>query len=155
MTRTKVQIEKETKKAYLVADSEGRKGWIQKRWLDSGSTVNSKTFDRAVENYNQNQAAYEQGRQWSNDYHSIIEFAKETEKAVAVKIWLDFCDVEKTIEKLLWVPKSIIRDNAVPGWFLLKKFNEILDEYRMDFSRYGSVIIDSVDVADCEDCYAI
>jgi len=149
MERVKVKIERETKKAYLIAAG-NHKGWIQKRWLRSDSTVSVKTFENAVKNYNEQESSRKEAKQFANEYHKILGIEKETEKAIAVKLVLDFCDVEKTQNKLLWIPKSLIKDGAVQGWYVTKKMQEILDEYRMDFSRYGSVIIDSVAVADFE-----
>jgi len=154
MKRTKIQIERQTKKAFLISDGNGRKGWIQKRWMDADGTVAEKTLARADENYRQHQAAYAEAKEHANSYHKIINQVRETEKAIAVKVVLEFCDVEKIYSKLIWIPKSLLKDNTVPGWFVNKKLNELLEEYRMDFSRYGSVIIDSVGVADYDDrCY--
>ena len=148
MTRTKVRIEKETKKACLVADDEGRKGWIQKRWLGDDSTVNSKTFEKAVDNYNQRQADYEEGKKWANDFHKVIEIAKETEKAIAVKAYFDAYNIERDITRLIWIPKSLMKDGCVPGWFIAKKITELEEEFYLEHNT--GMILMSVDVEDCE-----
>jgi len=154
MERIKVEITKETKKAYIVQDAAGRQGWIQRRWLGADSTVAAKTFEKAVTYIAEQQQARAEAKDHANAFHQITKIIKETEKAVAVEAVLDFCDVEKTVEKMLWIPKSLIKSNAVPGWFVVKKIDELLGYYRENFNRYGSVILDSVGVADFEDCFA-
>jgi len=155
MKRTKVTIEKETKKAYLIKDAAGSLGWIQKRWLAADSTVSAKTFERAAADYTERQIAYKEGKIWNDSYHTIITIAKETEKAIAVNVTLDFCDAERNQNKLMWIPKSLVKENGVPGWFIMRKLQDILSEYRQDFSRYGSVIIGSIDIEDCEHLYRL
>jgi len=155
MKRTKVQIEKETKKAYLVIDANGRKGWIQRRWLGADNTVAEKTLAKANDNYKANQAAYAEAKNHSESLHAITKIVRETERALAVEVILEFCDVEKMADKMIWIPKSLVKDNSVPGWFVIKKLNELLEEYRMDFSRFGSVMIDSVGVKGFDSCFAM
>ena len=155
MKRTKVQIEKQTKKAYLIFDESGRRGWIQKRWLAADNTVAEKTLAKAEENYKARQTAYAEAKVHSESLHAITKTVRETEKALAVEVTLEFCDVEKIADKMIWIPKSLVKNNSVPGWFVSKKLNELLEEYRMNFSRYGSVIIDSVGVADFDNCFAM
>jgi len=148
MKRTKVQIEKETKKAYLVTNNAGRKGWIQKRWLDEGSTVNSKTFEKAVENYNQRQADYEEGKKWADDFHKVLEIAKETEKAIAVNAHFDAYNIERDITRLVWIPKSLMKAGCVPGWFIAKKISEIEEEFYLQNNT--GIMLMSIEIEDCE-----
>lgn len=155
MKRTKVQIERQTQKAYLVSDNSGRRGWIQKRWLSADNTVAEKTLVKADENCRARQAAYSEAKVHSESLHAITKKVRETEKALAVEVILEFCDVEKIVDKMIWIPKSLVKDNSVPGWFVIKKLNELLEEYRMNFSRFGSVMIDSVGVADFDSCFAM
>ena len=72
MKRTKVKIEKETKKAYLIVDGEGRKGWIQKRWLSDESTVNPKTFEKSVKEFASRQKASDDYHAWANSNHKVV-----------------------------------------------------------------------------------
>ena len=148
MKRTKVQIEKETKKAYLVIDSEGRKGWIQKRWLAADSTVSQTTFEKAVGFIKERQASESEAKEWSNSYHKILEVKRETEKAVAVEVNFDAYNLERDFSRLIWIPKSLIKDMAVQGWFLAKKIHEEAEELT-ERIRTG-VHCDYIPVADCE-----
>lgn len=148
MKRTKVQIERETKKAYLVFDGTGRKGWIQKRWLGGDNTVAEKTMAKADEKYKEHQAAYAEAKEWSNEYHRIISVEKETEKAVAVKAVFDAYNLERDFDQFIWIPKSLIKDMAVQGWFVAKKIREVSEELT-ERIRTG-VLCEYVAVADCE-----
>lgn len=153
--RIKVEVEKSTPKAHLVKDAAGRTGWIQKRWLKDDFTISATTFEKAVAYIAEKAAVREAAKQFNDAYHTLAKVVKETEKAVAVEAVLDFCDVEKYSHKMLWIPKSLIKNGAVQGWFVIKKIEELLDEYREDFSRYGSVIMDSVGVEDFDFCYRL
>ena len=148
MKRTKVQIEHETKKAYLIVDSEGRKGWIQKRWLGVDGTVAEKTIAKAAENFQQRQAAEEEAKEWANSYHRIIKIERETEKALAIKVNFDAYNLERDFGRLIWIPKSLIKNMAVQGWFLAKKIREAAEELTEQI-RTG-VLCDYVPVEDCD-----
>jgi len=146
--RLKVEIEKSTAKAHLIKDSEGRIGWIQKRWLAEDSTVSVKTFEKAVSNYKERAEIRSEAREWSNARHKIIEIAKETAKAIAVKASFDAYDVERTVHRLVWIPKSLIKNGAVPGWWMAKKIDELKHEF---YDRYQTgVVLNYVRVEDCD-----
>ncbi len=49
---------------------------------------------------------------------------KETEKAVAVKGWCRSIFSDKSWEISVWIPKSIIKNDIIPDWFLDKKNQE-------------------------------
>ena len=56
---------------------------------------------------------------------SALVIVKETEKAVAIKGWCNSIFSErKTWEVSIWIPKSIIKNDIIPDWFMEKKFNE-------------------------------
>jgi len=149
MKRTKVQIEKQTKRAYLICDESGRKGWIQKRWLAADKTVSEKTMTKADENYKEQQAGYAEAKQWQNAYHVIKEIARQTDKAIAVNLVLYVPNIEKWFDRLLWIPKSLIKNQAVQGWFVIKKIREQIEELK-ERVRTGAML-DSVDITDCDD----
>ena len=50
-----------------------------------------------------------------------IKIVSETEKAVSVEILIDFCDHEKTVGHLVWLPKSQLVNKQAPGWLLSSK----------------------------------
>ena len=51
-----------------------------------------------------------------------VEVVKETEKAVAYEETRETFSGNKT--ELIWVPKSIIKDNIIPFWFLQKQMGK-------------------------------
>lgn len=53
-----------------------------------------------------------------------LVIVKETEKAVAVKGWCRTIFSDKSWVVSVWIPKSIIRNNIIPDWFLDKKYQE-------------------------------
>lgn len=149
MKRTKVHIEHETQKAYLVTDSAGRKGWIQKRWMADDFTVSKKTMAKAAENFHQRQAAEDEAKEWANSYHRIIKVEKETEKALAIKVNFDAYNLERNFGQLIWIPKSLIKDMAVQGWFLAKKIREAAEE--LTERIHTGALCDYVPVDGCDD----
>ncbi len=50
---------------------------------------------------------------------------RETEKAVELEMVLDFYDVEKTVSRKVWIPKSQIRDGKVTAWILAAKTEDV------------------------------
>lgn len=136
--RMAVTVEKETKKALLVA-ADGRRGWIQKRWMSADGTVSETTFTKAYESYEARQAAYKEAADFKSGYHEI-EIERETEKAVAVKVCFDAYNVERDVVRLAWIPKSLLRDGKAPGWVLLDRANKIEEELK----RYGGVACESI-----------
>lgn len=62
-------------------------------------------------------------------YFQIPKIEKETEKAVAFNIEIELCNLERTVQRLCWIPKSMIKNGAVPGWLLEKKGIEIITSY--------------------------
>lgn len=148
MERIKIQIEHETKKAYLITDSKGRKGWIQKKWMAADGTVAEKTMAKASGTFMERKAAEDEAKEWANTYHRIIKIEKETEKAVAIKVNYDAYNLERNFSRLIWIPKSLIKDMAVQGWFLTKKIREAADELA-DQIRAG-ILCDYVPIENCE-----
>ena len=146
--KIKVEIEKSTAKAHLIKDAEGRVGWIRKRWLSADSTVSVKTLEKAVVNYKERQDIRAEAKEWSTACHRIVEIAKETVKAVAVNAVFDAYNIERTIYRLLWIPKSLIKNGGVPGWFIAKKVNELEHEF---YDRHQTgMMLDYVGIENCE-----
>jgi len=151
MKRIKVQIEKSTKKAHLITSEDGRRGWIQQRWLRADSTVSKKVLDKAVVNFKERQAAHAEATEWADSYHRILEVARETEKAVAVKANFDAYNLERDFQHLVWIPKSLLHGLAVPGWFIIKKVRQITEELYEEL--HTGVRCDYIAVEDCDRLY--
>jgi len=147
MKRLTVKIEHETKKAYLVIDEKGRKGWIQKRWLKNNA-VTEKTMQKAANNYKERQTVKAEAQQWSNSYHVILSIAKETAKAIAVQANFDAYNLERDFTRYLWIPKSLLKNMAVPGWFIAKKVREVAAELEDEICT--GVMCDYIAVENCE-----
>lgn len=131
-TKINVTVIRETAKALLVADQAGREGWIQRRWCADGM-VSAATFEKAVEHAAERKesAAREvefakAAREFANSDHAV-PVVKETEKAVACEIAVEFAGDEET--KLVWFPKSAIGGAEgvalIPGWLLNAKIEEL------------------------------
>jgi len=65
-----------------------------------------------------------------------MKFFKETEKAVLVKMVIDYYLVERTAEKMVWIPKSQMHDGKLTGW--------IADTKLADYAR-GEAFADFFD----------
>ena len=59
---------------------------------------------------------------------SGFEVLRETAKAVCVKGFLICTSTDQTRRANIWVPKSLITDGAIAGWFFNKKVNELKSE---------------------------
>lgn len=70
----------------------------------------------------------EESKIFRNGYHTLENLVRETEKAAAISISFETVHTEKIIRRLLWLPKSLLKDARAPGWFLLKKVDEIAEE---------------------------
>ena len=65
-----------------------------------------------------------------------MKYFKETEKAVMVKMVIDYYLVERTAEKMVWIPKSQMHDGKLTGW--------IADTKLADYAR-GEAFADFFD----------
>lgn len=134
MSRTKVQIVKETPKAFLVTDG-ARQGWIQRRWLRADSTVAEATFARAAQAFAGREAEQEAEREFRNSYHAV-RVVREAERAIAAEVVLSDCAHEQFVRRLVWFPKSQVRNgNQVPGWLIRAKLRE-LEEANSEFGAF-------------------
>lgn len=132
-----VKVLRSTEKAHLIQDEQGREGWIQKRWLGDGNTVKQETFDKAVESNKQRAENRGQEREAAKKEHEFraathrVRVAKETEKAVAVKVVIEMAGIEQ--EKLVWFPKSAIDGGGgvaeIPGWMIRDREEKAIDDY--------------------------
>lgn len=127
---TSVEVVRSTDKAHLVRDAEGREAWIQKRWLRADGTVNSATFSRqAAEKATRLADKAAKGaadRAFKNDLHPVMA-ARESEKAIAVEArWENFAS-DQSGKRLVWFPKSQVKDGKVPGWLIQAKAKEMRD----------------------------
>lgn len=133
--RVKVEVVKETDKALLIQDKDGREGWIQKRWRREDGTVSTETFDKSHQEFKARKESRAAGVAWRNSFHQVA-IARETEKAVAVEADVEIANLEKSTRRTLWIPKSVMKDGGVPGWILDKKVQEMKSEF-----PYGAGVI--------------
>ena len=124
----KVEVKHQTRKAYLVADADGRQGWIQARSMKSDGTVNADTFEKAATEFAAREASKQAAAAWQNDFHEVRADV-ETEKAFGTKVTFLSGDCEQEVARTLWFPKSVCRGFAVPGWMLEKKVEETLRSF--------------------------
>ena len=125
-----MEIVKETKKALMI-EVEGLKFWIQRRWLRSDGSLTpagEKARQKALE------AAAERAK---GEKYYAVAIARETAKAVAVQVELDAYTLERDMRRLVWFPKSVMRDNRVPAWLLHRK----LDELTLEGQRFGGWLV--------------
>lgn len=132
-----VTIVKSTVKAHLVQNAAGQQAWIQARWLKADGTVSDSTFIKGALKIQVKKDQDEALKAFKNEFHAI-QVARESEKAVAITVRIDLCDIERDITRLVWLPKSQLKDGAAPGWLLLAKRAELRDELR----NAGSAIIE-------------
>lgn len=113
----------------LVSDGT-RKGWIQGRWFtptesDTIGVVSTKTFERAAREFAEREAARNEAREAREAFYRI-PVVRETDKAVAAPVGFENVFTEWSGEKMIWFPKSVLRDGAAPGWMILQKLRELL-----------------------------
>lgn len=72
----------------------------------------------------------------------MFKAIKETEKAVQVRAVFDLYDVEKTITRMMWLPKSQIRDGRPTAWILERKREDLALEAPL---HAGGCMIDFYD----------
>ena len=147
LKRITVEIKHETRKAYLIKDDAGRQGWIQKRWMKDDHTVAVKTFEKAVESFVASKKFDSEYREYRNSFHALGQPKRETEKAVAFEVVLDYYDVEKTRTTLVWFPKSQGKNGtgewSMKGWLIDAKIEELGsgDEYGRNL---GGIAVESI-----------
>lgn len=126
--RKKVEIVRETEKAVLVKDKSGKEGWLQKRWLRPDGTVSKDTFDKATSELKARNEEFQSARDFKNGFHEY-GFVKETEKAVGLEVVGEIPNLETSFKRIIWIPKSVMRDGKVPGWIIEKKIAEMKDAF--------------------------
>lgn len=148
--KVKVEIVKSTEKAHLVKSEDGRECWIQKRWLSADSMVNETTFNRGAVSIEERaaeaerrKAATEAARNFKNDLHPVA-VARESEKAIACEAeWSVAANDDFGGKRLVWFPKSQVKDNCVPGWLILAKARE-LAEAVIGGQNHFSVVVNNI-----------
>lgn len=128
-TSIAVSIIDETAKALKVQAADGRSGWIQRRWLRADGTVSADTFLKAAASTEQVRQASIARAEFKDGLHSFAA-ARETERAVAVQVEIDYIDVERDGRSLVWFPKSQVTNGCLPGWLINAKKRELMDTLR-------------------------
>ena len=97
-------------------------------WLPKSQIKKDGNFSKKGVEFFENAKFENERKNGETDITSAI--VSETEKAVKLKIEVEFCDIE--IEKTLnfFCPKSLIKNGKVANWFFFKKIEEIAQEVR-------------------------
>lgn len=128
-----VDVIKETEKAYLVQDKGGRQGWIQKRWLSDGF-VKADTFNKAATEIEERKSAKQELKDFDNSYFEL-PIERESEKAIGINVrWTEEI-TDQSGNRMMWFPKSQVRNGGVPGWMIRKKIVELRETIT---SQYGA-----------------
>lgn len=121
----KVEIVRETTKAKLVA-FESQQVWVQNRSFKDGF-VKKELFAKKVQEtaqYNKDKEAYKEFMSAPIPMEKLV-VVKETDKAVCIRINVDFCDIEKDKSLDLWFPKSWTLNRSTINRKAEEKINEI------------------------------
>jgi SH3-like domain-containing protein len=147
MNKTNVEIVKETAKAKLVQDSEGRQGWVMNKSYSDG-LVNSKTFEKSVEKMAGFKSLVEEKKEADKSFAPIIEIKKSTDKAVCLSAFWEEEITDQTGYRDIWIPKSLLNEHeAVPVWFLRKKATELREALTKQRGAYFTVHVCGVEFA--------
>lgn len=144
MTTIKVEIVKSTAKAHLV-ESDGRKAWIQKRWLREDGTVNAKTFERQAAEQNALEKVKKADQEFKSSLHELGPVERETEKAIAIKAYWHEEHTDQAGSCLAWLPKSQIQGGQAPGWLLNAKARELPSRITNSQGAYFNIRLAGID----------
>ncbi|GIV35416.1 MAG: hypothetical protein KatS3mg031_2951 [Chitinophagales bacterium] len=146
------QIKKETAKALLLVNNEGKEFWIQKRWMrDDGSlTAAGLKAEETAKTPEEKKAEWVQSNYITIPDNVIVE---EREKAIKIAVRVSAEVAPKggfvsslvrsiSTETMMWLPKAVVRNGLAPKDFLNKKAIEFAE--RKFFS--GQVLSVSVRV---------
>lgn len=133
-SRIVVTVERESAKgALLVKDAEGRLAWVQGRSYKDGE-VNAQLFEKHVQARtdwaDNKKAAEESAKAFRDDFHEVV-VSWESEKAIGLDGWFAYTsDPDTGKVGRIFVPKSVMRDGKVPGWILIAKVKDKLQEFQ-------------------------
>lgn len=155
--RVDVSVVKETAKAALIKDEQGREGWVQKRWLKDGH-VSESVLEKAVASNEERKRSYERQRAWKNTPQPATrEPDRETAKAIGYQLEVEIPSSASSLQgyttkRMAWFPKSQAKKIdgkwAIPGWLIDARENDIAQEvaepYQSD-TRFMDVFGDLFD----------
>ena len=133
--RVAVEIVRSTARAHLVKSADGREAWIQARWLKNGS-VAAETFNRQAAEMASRARDLATRKEWKNAFHNIGAPVRETEKAVAIEARWHEPNTDQSGKRLVWFPKSQIKDGAVPGWLIEAKARELREAISRQYAAF-------------------
>jgi hypothetical protein len=142
--RTTVEIVRETKKAKLVKCG-GKQAWLPNRWIRKDLTVKTETFENSAVEFARTETARNEVSEFKNGMHDVGSVERETTKAVAVKATIYEECTDQQITRLVWFPKSQIKNDQAPGWLFLAKVNDLLEQVSMPAGGAYTVTISGMD----------
>jgi hypothetical protein len=113
-----MKIIKETTKAKLI-ELDNIQFWVKNSWLKSDGTLTPAGF----KSYEEAKADYD----YYSNYNALNHFEKlrETEKAILVNVQIELCNIEKVVDRDMWLPKSMVTNYK----FVMNKINELFDTF--------------------------
>lgn len=123
-----VTVERESEKGALLVTDGARRGWVMPRSYSNGQ-VNDSTFAKACAEFESRQSSRTFVREGYYRFADAIVL-RETEKAVAVRVPVELCNLEVDREETMWLPKSQIRNgNEIPAWLISRKVEEMQAQF--------------------------
>lgn len=104
--------------------------WIQRRWFDAdSSTITAAVAEAAVAEHAawraEQRADRDAEREFREGYHALPTPARETERALGFRVGVAVASSLATT-RMIWIPRSVLRDGMAPGWILIAKVSEII-----------------------------
>lgn len=142
--RTTIEIIRETKKAKLVKCGD-KQGWMPTRWVRDDLTVKTETFEKSAIEFARTETARNEAREFKNGMHDLLTIERENDKAVAINVSIYEECTDQQINRLVWFPKSQIKNNQAPGWLFIAKVNDLMERVRMPSGGAYTVSIAGMD----------
>lgn len=133
MSKVSVKIVHETKKAKLIQDEAGRKCWVQNKSYKDG-LVNEAVIAKNSIEFAYKEKIAQEDKDFKNNQQEI-DVVWENEKCVATDVEAEFVQASSMYHvkrQRLFFPKKLAQKTnigwTVPGWLLIAKINDKLDE---------------------------
>jgi hypothetical protein len=128
--RTTIEIIRDTEKAKLVKCGD-KQAWLPHRWVRDDLTVKTETFEKSAIEFARTETARNEAQEFKNGMHDLLTIERENDKAVAINASIYEECTDQQITRLVWFPKSQVKNNQAPGWLFLAKANDLRERVRM------------------------
>lgn len=116
------EILAETAKAWKLG-KDGMSFWMPKSQIKKDGNFSKKgeeIFERAENEFSRK----------NGETDVTAAMVGETDKAIKLKIEVEFCDAETSGSLNFFCPKSLVKNGKLANWFFTKKIEELADELR-------------------------